>query len=96
MCPVLISSLGIAVGILSLVLRAVICKVPDECAVETALEGVLTISAVLMSPAVVASCWLCWPDRALAMLLRMWSGLLIDFVTEYYTPRSYTPMREIA
>merc|ERR1712012_956952 len=112
MYPVLISSLGIAVGVLTLVLRTVIYKVHDEYgAVEEALKGILTISTVLMSPVVVVLSWTCLPDEfdmsetvtgvrwwycALAILLGLWSGLLIGFVTEYYTSSSYTPVREIA
>eukprot|EP00450_Noctiluca_scintillans_P039529 CAMPEP_0194476724 /NCGR_PEP_ID=MMETSP0253-20130528/589_1 /TAXON_ID=2966 /ORGANISM="Noctiluca scintillans" /LENGTH=103 /DNA_ID=CAMNT_0039315621 /DNA_START=1 /DNA_END=308 /DNA_ORIENTATION=- len=64
MYPVLISSLGIAVGILTLVLRTVIYKVHDEYgAVEKALKGILTISTVLMSPVVVVLSWMCLPDH---------------------------------
>merc|ERR1712107_825380 len=112
MYPVLISSLGIAVGVLSLILRTVIYRVHDEYgAVEKALKGILTISTVLMSPVVVVLSWMCLPDQfdmsekvtgvrwwycALAILLGLWSGLLIGFVTEYYTSSSYIPVREIA
>jgi len=112
MYPVLISSLGIAVGVLTLVLRTVIYRVHDEYgAVEKALKGILTISTVLMSPVVVVLSWMCLPDQfdmsetvtgvrwwycALAILLGLWSGLLIGFVTEYYTSSSYIPVREIA
>jgi inorganic pyrophosphatase len=112
MYPVLISSLGIVVGIVTLILRNVIYRVHDEFgAVEKALKGILTISTVLMSPVVVVLSWTCLPDEfdmsetvtgvrwwycALAILLGLWSGLLIGFVTEYYTSSSYIPVREIA
>merc|ERR1719515_446899 len=33
---------------------------------------------------------------AISILLGLWSGLIIGFVTEYYTSHSYTPVREIA
>merc|ERR1719377_121079 len=33
---------------------------------------------------------------ALSIMLGLWSGLIIGFVTEYYTSHSYTPVREIA
>jgi len=89
-----------------------IYRVHDEYgAVEKALKGILTISTVLMSPVVVVLSWMCLPDQfdmsekvtgvrwwycALAILLGLWSGLLIGFVTEYYTSSSYIPVREIA
>merc|ERR1719461_879287 len=37
-----------------------------------------------------------WTACALSILLGLWSGLVIGFVTEYYTSHSYTPVREIA
>merc|ERR1712084_189350 len=36
--------------------------------------------------------WYC----ATSIMLGLWSGLVIGFVTEYYTSHSYTPVREIA
>merc|ERR1712072_184409 len=40
----------------------------------------------------VISWWYC----CLAIMLGLWSGLLIGYVTEYYTSHSYKPVREIA
>merc|ERR1711982_270279 len=37
-----------------------------------------------------------WWHCALSILLGLWSGLIIGFVTEYYTSHSYKPVREIA
>merc|ERR1712151_942817 len=37
-----------------------------------------------------------WSHCALSVLLGLWSGLVIGFVTEYYTSHSYTPVREIS
>merc|ERR1712188_154998 len=37
-----------------------------------------------------------WSDCASSIMLGLWSGLIIGFVTEYYTSHSYTPVREIA
>merc|ERR1719161_977649 len=36
--------------------------------------------------------WYC----CVSIMLGLWSGLLIGYVTEYYTSHSYTPVREIA
>merc|ERR1719203_2376611 len=33
---------------------------------------------------------------ALSIMLGLWSGLIIGYITEYYTSHSYTPVREIA
>ena len=55
MYPVLISFLGIVVGIMTRTLRNVIYRVHDEFgALEKALKGILTVNTVLMSPVVVA------------------------------------------
>merc|ERR1719277_2462274 len=79
--------------------------------VEKALKGVLVISTVLMTPVVVALSKYCLPsefsmgaeyDRvqwwycAVSIMLGLWSGLIIGYVTEYYTSHSYVPVREIA
>merc|ERR1719487_2910569 len=37
-----------------------------------------------------------WWHCALSVMLGLWSGLIIGFITEYYTSHSYTPVREIA
>merc|ERR1719277_1366858 len=37
-----------------------------------------------------------WWYCALAIMLGLWSGLIIGYVTEYYTSHSYTPVREIS
>merc|ERR1719313_2462414 len=40
----------------------------------------------------VVKSWYC----ALSIMLGLWSGLIIGFITEYYTSHSYQPVREIA
>merc|ERR1719360_83826 len=37
-----------------------------------------------------------WMQCALAVLLGLWSGLVIGYATEYYTSSTYNPVREIA
>jgi len=37
-----------------------------------------------------------WWYCALSVLLGLWSGLIIGYVTEYYTSHSYSPVRQIA
>merc|ERR1711912_136634 len=76
-----------------------------------ALKGILVISTVLMSPVVVALSYCClpavfkmsaeypevhWSDCAGSIMLGLWSGLIIGYITEYYTSHSYTPVRAIA
>merc|ERR1711957_599291 len=119
MYPVLISTSGIIVGILTLLLRNVMYKINDDskkledAGVEKALKGVLVISTLLMTPVVVGLSKVCLPDKftigtapevqevqwwfcAVSIVLGLWSGLIIGFVTEYYTSSSYDPVRSIA
>merc|ERR1712048_798499 len=109
MYPVLISSTGIIAGLLTLLLQKVLYKVENNEDVEKALKGILVISTVIMTPVVVALSKYClpyawqmddvvvkWWHCALSVSLGLWSGLIIGYVTEYYTSHSYAPVREIA
>ena len=105
MYPVLISSLGIVVGIVTPILRNFICPLHKD------FGAVGTISVLLMSPVVMVLWWMALPDEftmsatvtdfhwwccALAILLGLWSGLLIGLVTEYYTSNTCVLVLEIA
>merc|ERR1719498_367843 len=113
MYPMLISSVGIVVGILTLIVEDKLYPVDnnDPSTVEKALKGILNISTVLMTPAVFFLSELCLPETfrmvedgpeikawycCVSIMLGLWSGLLIGYVTEYYTSHSYKPVREIA
>jgi inorganic pyrophosphatase len=112
MYPLLISSVGILVGILTLIVCGVFYPVKELPDVEKALKGVLVISTILMTPVAIGLSYTCLPDEfslgtetsqhvkwwycALSICLGLWSGLIIGYMTEYYTSHSYTPVREIA
>lgn len=111
MYPLLISSSGIVVGLITLIVRNVCYKVRSMPDVEKALKGVLVISTALMTPVVICLSKWCLPEKfsmgegyeevtwwycAVSIMLGLWSGLIIGYVTEYYTSHSYTPVREIA
>mmetsp|Transcript_8149 Transcript_8149/g.17819 ORF Transcript_8149/g.17819 Transcript_8149/m.17819 type:complete len:720 (+) Transcript_8149:87-2246(+) len=111
MYPVLITSCGIVVGLITLIINPLFYPVKEFPSVEKALKGILVISTVLMTPLVIALSKWCLPETfsmgeeltevkwwhcAISVMLGLWSGLLIGFVTEYYTSHSYAPVREIA
>merc|ERR1712137_185749 len=111
MYPVLVSSVGIVVGVLTLLVQGTLYKVKDMPDVEKALKGNLVISTVLMTPVVIFLSKWCLPEVfsmgagyeevkwwycSVSIMLGLWSGLIIGYVTEYYTSHSYTPVREIA
>jgi Na+/H+-translocating membrane pyrophosphatase len=106
MYPVLISSLGIVVGMLTLLIQGILYPVKEMPDVEKALKGVLVISTVLMTPVVLLLSKYCLPPVfrmdahnpevqwwycAVSIMLGLWSGLIIGFVTEYYTSSTYQP-----
>merc|ERR1711959_187754 len=62
MYPILISSVGIVVGILTLLVEGAIYPISGPESVEKALKGILNISTVLMTPVVVALSYLCLPS----------------------------------
>jgi inorganic pyrophosphatase len=113
--PVLLSSAGIAVGWLTLIVRPFIYRITNQIAdnsVEKALKGVLVISTFIMSGVSIYLSKICLPKQfemesgtetltvlwwhcALAVNLGLWSGLIIGYVTEYYTSHSYAPVRSI-
>merc|ERR1712190_440624 len=111
MYPLLISSTGVIIGPVTLLLRIPVYPVKDMPDVEKALKGILVISTALMTPVVIFLSKWCLPETfsmgagyeevkwwycAVSIMLGLWSGLIIGYVTEYYTSHSYTPVREIA
>jgi len=111
MYPVLISATGILVGLVTLMLQSSIYTVKEMPSVEKALKGILVISTALMTPVVILLSYCCLPTRfsmgpgyedvnwaycAISIMLGLWSGLIVGYVTEYYTSHSYSPVREIS
>merc|ERR1719234_504251 len=109
--PLLISSTGILVGIITLLIVNVFYTVKELPDIEKALKGVLVISTILESPVVVLLAFYFLPDTfaldsiytsvswiqaAISVLMGVWSGLIIGYITGYYTSHSYTPVREIS
>lgn len=104
--PILISAVGIPVCLIT----ALFARVPaDATNVEPALKKQLVISTILMSVAAYfVTNWAMVPEFALgdmtvtsngvliSLLAGLWSGLLIGYVTEYYTSHAYKPVREVA
>jgi inorganic pyrophosphatase len=108
--PLLISSTGILVGIITLCIVNIFYTVKELPDIEKALKGVLVISTVLETPVVILlSCYFLpeqfampgyaevkWWQCAISVLMGVWSGLFIGYITEYYTSHSYRPVREIS
>ncbi|EER18457.1 H+-translocating inorganic pyrophosphatase TVP1, putative [Perkinsus marinus ATCC 50983] len=112
MFPLLLSSGGIVVGLITMMVVNIFYKVKELPDIEKALKGVLVISTILETPLVAVLCWWAlpaghfaidterlhctWGNCCASVLLGLWSGLIIGYSTEYYTSHSYTPVREIS
>jgi K(+)-stimulated pyrophosphate-energized sodium pump len=106
--PILLSAVGIPVCLVT----ALFAKVNGEGkGVEPALKKQLLLSTILMTFAVIFVtnwAWASTPEFTLgamtitkngvlaSVLCGLWSGLLIGYVTEYYTSHAYNPVREVA
>ena len=104
--PILISAVGIPVCLLT----ALFAKVaPDATNVEPALKKQLIISTLLMTFAswavteyamiesfTIGALEVTKTGVLASLLCGLWSGLLIGYITEYYTSHAYKPVRSIA
>jgi len=110
MFPLLISSSGIICGIITLMLVGVY-KVDHTDKIETALKLILIVSTIIETPFIYVMAIWTLPDSFTVTVggpertpleacypiwFGLWSGLVIGFVTEYYTSFSYQPVRDIA
>jgi len=111
MFPVMLSSTGIIVGILTMLTVNIFYVVKEIQDVEKALKGVLVISTILDTPVVILLGYLAlpaefalnaelqhvqWWHAVAPIIAGLWSGLIIGFATEYYTSFSYAPVREVS
>eukprot|EP01056_Protomagalhaensia_sp_Gyna25_P004776 Protomagalhaensia_sp_Gyna_25__4775@NODE_479_length_3313_cov_203_383323_g371_i0_p1_GENE_NODE_479_length_3313_cov_203_383323_g371_i0NODE_479_length_3313_cov_203_383323_g371_i0_p1_ORF_typecomplete_len744_score140_94H_PPase/PF03030_16/6_6e259PTP_tm/PF18861_1/2_9e02PTP_tm/PF18861_1/1_8_NODE_479_length_3313_cov_203_383323_g371_i0962327 len=110
MFPLMISSTSIFVGILTIVLIRNLYPVNTIPLIEKALKNTLVVSTLLETILVPILAYYMLPEsfflvgfgdasrwNALwSVILGLWSGLIIGYVTEYYTSHSYVPVREIS
>ena len=109
--PLLLSSTGIVVGVATMIIIGAFYQVKELADIEKCLKAVLVVSTVLQTPLTIYLAYNTLPSTfdldevtlgvtpfhcIMCVILGLWSGLLIGFVTEYYTSHSYTPVREIA
>ncbi|EER01549.1 H+-translocating inorganic pyrophosphatase TVP1, putative [Perkinsus marinus ATCC 50983] len=109
MYPLLISSLGIFVSWITVLMVPLITPVKDIECIERSLKALLFVSTLLMTPAIVGLSYVCLPQEFMvgmtilvryacmvSVIMGLWSGLLVGLVTEYFTSHSYGPVRDIA
>ena len=111
MFPLLLSSTGIIVGVITMLVIGAMYKVREIADIEKCLKAVLVVSTLIQTPVTIYLAYNCLPAEfdldevttavtpfgcVVCVMLGLWSGLVIGFTTEYYTSHSYTPVREIA
>ncbi|KMZ70960.1 Inorganic diphosphatase [Zostera marina] len=114
MCyPLLISSMGIIVCLLTTLFATDIFEIKLIKEIEPALKNQLIISTVLMTFGIAIVSWIALPPSFtifsfgvqkdvtnwqlfFCVAVGLWAGLIIGFVTEYYTSNAYSPVRDVA
>lgn len=108
----MISALGIVVGLITSFVSTHIISVDNLQEVEKSLKAQLYVSTILMTPAIWIAAMTCLPSefsfnvvegghvnptRAFfCSALGLWSGLIIGLTTEYYTSGSHAPVQKVA
>jgi H(+)-translocating pyrophosphatase len=108
--PLIISSAGILVCIVTSFVATHIQSVNQKEDIEKVLKYQLVVSTVLMTPVAYALCYGYLPATFsvagtsnvknyqifFCLLIGLWSGLIIGYTTEYYTSNAYSPVQEVA
>merc|ERR1719174_3399884 len=112
MFPLILTTSGILAGMITLFVCGWCFKINEipDASIERGLKGILIVSTFLQTPATIGVAFMCLPPAfyvekthvlspmicSVCVLLGLWSGLIIGFVTEYYTSHSYRPVRQVA
>jgi H(+)-translocating pyrophosphatase len=114
MCyPLLVSSVGIIVCLITTLFATDIFEVKAVKEIEPALKKQLIISTALMTVGIALISWLALPAKFtifnfgeqkevsnwglfLCVAIGLWAGLIIGYVTEYYTSNAYSPVQDVA
>jgi len=109
--PLTISAAGLFVCFLTSIVATHMENVDGPTKVEPALKRQLLISTVLMTPCLYGLSVAFLPDEIASLggttnvknwhvflcgICGLWSGLIIGYITEYYTSHSYKPVREVS
>ncbi|KAL2482732.1 Pyrophosphate-energized vacuolar membrane proton pump 1 [Forsythia ovata] len=111
--PLLISSIGILICLLTTLFATDFFEVRDVKEIEPALKKQLIISTALMTVGIAIVSWIALPysftifnfgaqkavknwQLFLCVAVGLWAGLIIGFVTEYYTSNAYSPVKDVA
>ncbi|KAI3964150.1 hypothetical protein MKW92_046370 [Papaver armeniacum] len=114
MCyPLLISSVGILVCLLTTLFATDFFEIKLVAQIEPALKNQLIISTALMTLGIALVSWVALPssftifnfgvqkvvknwELFFCVAIGLWAGLVIGFITEYYTSNAYSPVQDVA
>ncbi|GKF16964.1 pyrophosphate-energized vacuolar membrane proton pump [Tanacetum coccineum] len=96
MCyPLLVSSVGILVCLITTLFATDFYEIKVVGEIQTALKKQLIISTILKTIGVAIKVVYNW-QLFLCVCVGLWAGLIIGFVTEYYTSNAYSPVQDVA
>ncbi|XP_031477603.1 pyrophosphate-energized vacuolar membrane proton pump-like isoform X3 [Nymphaea colorata] len=111
--PLLVSSMGILVCMITTLLTTQLFEIKTEKEIEPMLKRQLIISTVLMTIGIAIVCLIALPSTFelfdlgakktvknwhlfFAVSIGLWMGLIIGYITEYFTSNAYRPVRDVA
>jgi len=108
--PLVIAGAGIIGSLLTTFVATHVMAVSSEKEIEPTLKAQILVSTLIMTPVSFVICWYFLPSEFnistvtncknwhvfLCIMCGLWSGMIIGYVTEYFTSHSYTPVRELA
>jgi len=108
--PLVIAGSGIIGCMLTTFVATHVMSVGTEKEIEPTLKAQILVSTLIMTPVCFVLCWYFLPSEFsvstvdncknwhvfFCIMCGLWSGMIIGYITEYFTSHSYTPVRELA
>jgi len=105
-----ISGAGILGCLLTTFVATHVMSVSSDKEIEPTLKAQILVSTLIMTPVCFVICWYFLPSTFVVsnkcdvknwhvffcIMCGLWSGMIIGYITEYFTSHSYTPVRELA
>ncbi|CAN6452916.1 unnamed protein product [Victoria cruziana] len=111
--PLIISSMGILVSLITTLLTTEVFEIKSEKEIEPMLKRQLIISTVLMTVGIAIVSFIALPSSFelfdlgskktvknwhlfFSVSIGLWMGLIIGYITEFFTSNAYSPVRDVA
>jgi|LauGreDrversion4_2_1035121.scaffolds.fasta_scaffold49058_6 H(+)-translocating pyrophosphatase len=108
--PLVLSAVGILVCIVTSFFATHIMPVTQKSKIESTLKYQLIISTILLTPAIIVVCLVFLPETInfqtvknssnvyimICALSGLWSGLIIGYLTDYFTSNAHGPTQKLA